>query len=153
MFRCVSSSRQRSSWNIHVNRISPAISLQNSREEASEGKVWHQQCQLQQHAWIYFTRFISRKKLSPRNKKQLFITSLIGLINLCNLRKAAELERNLNCVMQVWVQHEIEVPVSQNFSPCSTQLRTGPGISPDNVELIPVRWVVSPGNSGGTVTL
>lgn len=52
------------------------------------------------------------KSLPPGSKKQLFITfSLMGLINLCDLRKAAELKRNLNSVVQLQVQHEIEVPV------------------------------------------
>lgn len=78
----------------------------------------------------------------------------MGLINLCDLRKAAELERNLKSVMQLQVQHEIEVAVYiPRICPHLTQLRTVPGISPDNAEFIPMRWVVSPGNCGGTVTL
>lgn len=46
------------------------------------------------------------KSLPLGSKKQLFITFLMGLINVCDLRKAAELERNFDSV-----QHEIEVPV------------------------------------------
>lgn len=109
--QCVSSSRQRSSWNIHVNRISPALSLQNSREEASESKVWHHAASYSSmHGFNSLDSYLE-KSLPQGSKKQLFITFVMGLINLCDLRKAAELEGNLNSVMQLQVPHEIEVPV------------------------------------------